>query len=168
MRQTILVRHAELNSKCDCANSAAYDVCTEYSNQGPVRSLPFEDEKESVKGLEASMKARQYDIVPPRVVSSAAHCPQDVATPKRRLAEMRDGPEPWALKALSAAAPYVKPGVRAKTVVAARFGKTRIVTAAAARPTPMKVQPTPTTPNEKTDVKPHREALRRCLGLPSN
>ena len=65
---------------------------------------------------------------------------------------------------------YIQPQLRAKALVAARFGRARPAanpTATAARPASLAVQPARELPGAlaAADVKPHLEALRKCLGV---
>ena len=105
--------------------------------------------------------------LPPRWLN---YCLHDLANAKRRIEETRDGLEPWASQSLSTPAPYAKPGVRAKTIVSARFGRARPATSTAVRPTTLVALPEPDRPASRAvpDAKPHIEALGECLGLGPN
>ena len=163
-------RHARGEAECDCFNCAVHVSSTEVMDQGTEASQPFETEVAATKVLEASLREGATEIPLLEVESVANYTPADVNRSKRRLEETRDGPEPWALRSLSARTPYEKPPIRAKSLVAARFGRTRpaaTTTATTTRPITLAVQPAREQPGASAavDVKPHLEALRKCLGV---
>ena len=170
-KQTLYQRHAKGITDCECFNCAVTVSSSEVMEQGTEKSAPFESEIEAVKTLEASLRKGKTEVPFLKVESAAAYTPADLVTSKRRLEATRDGPGLWAMASLASRGRYIQPPLRAKALVAARFGRARPAaapTATATRPATLAVQPARELPGALAaadDVKPHLEELRKCLGV---
>ena len=168
-RQVLFDRLAEPDTDCDCPNCDAYIGSSAVMEQGAEQSLPFETEMEAVRTLEASLREGKTEVPLLKTETIAAYTPADLAISQRRMETTRDGPGLWALASLASHGRYIQPPLRAKSLVAARFGRTRLATtpATTARPSTLAVQPAREQPGASAavDVKPHLEALRKCLGV---